>query len=58
MKRRPPKDAEAKKREIMRRAKTATENTHNLGGIVKSGGHAPRPVTLPKLPWPGKESDS
>lgn len=40
-----------RKLEMMRRAKTAVESTHGLGGLEKRGAHAPRPVTLPKMPW-------
>lgn len=42
---------EAKKLEMMRRAKTNAESSHGLGGLPKRAGHKPKPVSLPKMPW-------
>jgi hypothetical protein len=42
---------EAKKLEMMRRAKTRAENRYGLGGLLKKPGEQPKPVTLAKLPW-------
>lgn len=42
---------EAKRLELMRRAKTGVESSHGLGGLPKEKGHKPKPITLPKMPW-------
>ena len=35
--------------ELLRRSKTASTDKYFHGGRVKTGGHMPRPVTLPKF---------
>lgn len=44
-----------RKREMMRRAKTAAENRYSIGGQLKRRDKMPRPVTLPKMPWDQQE---
>jgi len=39
-----------RKRELMRRAKTAAEEKFGIDGRRKEK-FAPRPVSLPKMPW-------
>ncbi len=54
---RPEQSQESRKIEIMRRAMGAAINKRGVGGTEKKGGYAPKPITLPKLPWDeGKES--
>lgn len=36
---------------VMRAAKTSATYKTGMGGLPKSDGHAPRPITLPKMPW-------
>jgi hypothetical protein len=35
----------------MRGAKTRANYRCGMGGLPKSGAYAPRPITLPKMPW-------
>jgi hypothetical protein len=36
---------------VLRTAQTKGESRFTIGGQVKKGAHAPRPITLPKMPW-------
>ena len=38
-----------KKLNMMRRANSAAASTHTIGGNLKKGGYAPRPITLPTI---------
>lgn len=38
-----------KKIKMMRRASSAAQDTHTIGGNLKKGGYAPRPITLPTV---------
>ena len=38
-----------KKIKMMRRASSAAQDTHTIGGNLKKGGYAPRPITLPMI---------
>lgn len=39
---------------LMRSAKTKANYKVGMGGLPKSKGHAPKPITLPKMPWNDK----
>ena len=39
----------SKKISMMRRASSAATSTHTIGGNLKKGGYAPRPITLPTV---------
>lgn len=45
---------EKRKLARMRQAASGT-NRFSIGGQLKKGGHAPRPITLPKTPWDDPE---
>lgn len=40
-----------KKISLLRSAKTKANYKVGMGGLPKSGAHAPKSVTLPKMPW-------
>jgi hypothetical protein len=48
---------EQKKLYLMRAALTRATSMQNLGGTTKSGVYAPKPITLPKLPWSDKPEE-
>jgi hypothetical protein len=43
-----------KKLSTMRRASNAAQSRYSIGGAEKTGHFAPRPITLPKMPWDEK----
>jgi hypothetical protein len=36
---------------VMRVAKSRSEGSHTIGGRKRSGAYAPKPITLPAMPW-------
>lgn len=42
---------ERKVLQILRTSKTKTASKYGEGGLLKQGKLAPKPVSLPKLPW-------
>jgi hypothetical protein len=36
---------------LMRTAKTQVNYRYGMGGLPKGVGHAPKPITLPPMPW-------
>lgn len=45
-----------KRRLALLRQASAQTNKFSLGGQVKQGGRAPRPITLPSTPWKDDKS--
>jgi hypothetical protein len=51
-----PRSAEQRKRELMRRARSQ-QSPYSIGGNKKAKGHAPKPITLAPIATPS-ENDS
>lgn len=43
---------------MVRMANSAAGNRHGIGGLEKTKAHAPRPITLAKMPWDDATDDS
>lgn len=39
---------------MMRQAKARATDRYSIGGVLKKGHHAPKPITLPSTPWDTK----
>lgn len=40
----------------IRQATSAASSRYSIGGVKKEGHFAPRPITLPKMPWDDEKS--
>ncbi len=46
-----------RRRLALLRQSAAQTNKFSIGGQEKKGGHAPRPISLVKMPWDKKSED-
>jgi hypothetical protein len=51
-------DPMEKRKLAMMRQALSRNNRFNIGGIAKEGHHAPKPITLPKLPWSDEHQEN